>query len=464
MARRIILALAIFSIIFFPLVEDARAQSEDQDPIYIVQEGDSLNLIAQKFGVPARDLIAANNLVDPNSLGIGDRLIIPGLEGIHGILTADAVPLGFDLRSLSVGYQIPISMLTRLNRVTSPSEIFAGANLILPEANDKNRLERIGQINPGQSALEIAAAARLNPWSLSASTMVENSTGLISGDGLFYAAAQDSPGIVASSALVTKIEANPLPLKQGGTLVLRVSTREPVTLSGKLGTYDLAFETESDNKYVAMQGIHAMASPGLIPLSLKASSASGQVYEFEESLLLKSGNYPQDPPLTVDPKTIDPAYTQPEDNEVADATRPVTPNKYWTEIFRPPVDEPICIKSWFGNRRSYNGSPFNYFHTGLDYGVCANLNVIAPAPGKVVFVGQLTVRGNATIIDHGWGVYSGFWHQSKINVKVGDEVKAGDIIGQIGGTGRVTGPHLHWEVWVNGVQVNPLNWLDSVYP
>jgi murein DD-endopeptidase MepM/ murein hydrolase activator NlpD len=83
----------------------------------------------------------------------------------------------------------------------------------------------------------------------------------------------------------------------------------------------------------------------------------------------------------------------------------------------------------------------------------------------VVFVGSLlTVRGNVTIIDHGWGIYSGFYHQSKINVKVGDVVEAGQIIGQIGGTGRVTGPHLHWDLFVNGIQVDPLDWLDRVYP
>jgi murein DD-endopeptidase MepM/ murein hydrolase activator NlpD len=463
MGKRIILTFVLLSILLFPF-EIAQAQSEDQYPIYIVQAGDTLNLIAQKFGVPVRDLISANNLSDPNSLGIGDRLIIPGLEGIHGILAADVVPLGFDLRSLSIGYQIPISMLGRLNRVTSPSEIFAGANLILPQSNDSNRLEQIGQINPGQSLLEAAISARLNPWSLASSNLIDNSSVLIAGDGLFYPASPDAPEAFAGSALVTKIEANPLPLKQGGTVVLRVYTREPAAVSGKLGSYVLAFQPENDNQYVALQGIYALADPGLTSLSLKAVGASGDVYEFEESLLLKSGNYPQDPPLTVDPKTIDPQYTKPEDDEVANTTRPVTSTRYWTKLFRPPVDEPICIKSWFGNRRSYNGGPYIYFHTGLDYGVCANLNIYAPAPGKVVFVGPLTVRGNATIIDHGWGVYSGFWHQSKINVKVGDMVQAGDIIGEIGSTGRVTGPHLHWEVWVNGIQVDPLDWLDNLYP
>ena len=74
------------------------------------------------------------------------------------------------------------------------------------------------------------------------------------------------------------------------------------------------------------------------------------------------------------------------------------------------------------------------------------------------------MRGNTTIIDHGWGVYSGFWHQSKFDVQVGDIVEQGQVIGEVGGTGRVTGPHLHWELWVNGIQVDPLDWLTNTYP
>ena len=74
------------------------------------------------------------------------------------------------------------------------------------------------------------------------------------------------------------------------------------------------------------------------------------------------------------------------------------------------------------------------------------------------------MRGNATFIDHGEGIYTGYFHQEEIYVSVGQQVQAGELIGKIGGTGRVTGPHLHWEVWVNGVQVNPLDWLNQVYP
>ena len=90
--------------------------------------------------------------------------------------------------------------------------------------------------------------------------------------------------------------------------------------------------------------------------------------------------------------------------------------------------------------------------------------ITAPAAGKVVFAGLWTVRGNATIIDHGWGIYSGFWHQSEIDVQVGQVVEQGQVIGLVGGTGRVTGAHQHWEVWANGVQVNPMDWLQQSYP
>ncbi len=106
-------------------------------------------------------------------------------------------------------------------------------------------------------------------------------------------------------------------------------------------------------------------------------------------------------------------------------TSNITPDKYWDGKFIKPVDEPSCIKSWFGNRRSYNDQPYNKYHTGVDFGVCANLNVYAPADGTVVYTGPLTIRGNATIIDHGLGVYSGFWHQEIYWLKLVRKLKPG---------------------------------------
>ncbi len=461
MFRRLFLLISI-SLTLLPLGA-VQAQSSTDNPVYVVQPGDTLNLIAQEFGVPVRSLIAINNISDPNSLNVGDTLIIPGLEGVQGTLTVSAVPLGYNLQALSVGFQIPRSQLARINRVTSPSEVFAGANLILPQSNQDTKLEQIGQLGSGQTMLDAAIASHTNPWSLAAANNSTSPSHLIAGSTLFYNSAKDQAASINNS-LVTKMEALPLPLHQGDTFVLRVYTRGPVNLTGKLGDYDLVFHQEKDNQYVALQGIYAMAVPGLTALQINATSDQGSSFSSEESLLLKAGIFPQDPPLTVDPSTIDPAVTRPEEDLITNATHPSSPDKLWSEIFRAPVDSP-CIKSTYGNRRSYNGGPFSSFHTGVDFGVCANnLNIYAPAPGKVVYVGLLAVRGNATIIDHGWGVYSGIYHQSKTMVKVGDTVTAGQIIGQIGATGRVTGPHLHWDLFVNGIQVNGLDWLNRVYP
>ena len=91
-------------------------------------------------------------------------------------------------------------------------------------------------------------------------------------------------------------------------------------------------------------------------------------------------------------------------------------------------------------------------------------NILAPAPGKVVFVGSQLLHGNTTMINHGWGVYTLYAHQSEFLVQEGDRVKAGDIIGRVGSTGRSNGPHLHWEVWVGGIQVDPMDWLVDSYP
>ena len=143
-------------------------------------------------------------------------------------------------------------------------------------------------------------------------------------------------------------------------------------------------------------------------------------------------------------------------------------DRFWNSIFTAPAAYPDCFTSRFGTRRTYKVTNTQIqipgFHTGLDFCGGEGLAITAPAPGRVIFAQSLTVRGNATIIDHGWGVYSGFWHQSEFKVQVGDIVEQGQLIGLVGGTGRVTGAHLHWEIWVNGVQVDPLDWLASAYP
>lgn len=458
-----ILFIAILLAIFctpFP----ASAQSQDDGPIYIIQSGDSLNVIAARFGVSTDDLIRVNQIQNPNLLNAGDRLVIPGLPGVSGVLTTRVLGLGESFRMLALQNATPLELIYRLNKITSPAESYSGASVIIPVQEGERPATRLTTLKPGQSLLELAIITNQNPWKVTMDNSPRTGWDLPSGTMLIVSGQPNQNNSSPISDRLYNVSINPLPIVQGSTLVIAISAAEEVALSGELNGYPLHFFTTGSNEYFAIQGIHAMANIGLAPITLSGQFADGSSFAYEQMLLLRPGGYAEDPPLYVDPETIDPKNTKPEDDQVKAITTPATPQKYWDGLFRQPVDEPVCIKSWYGNRRSYNGSEFNYFHTGVDYGVCANLNIYAPAAGVVVFAGPLTVRGNATIIDHGWGVYSGFWHQAEINVSVGEMVEPGQLIGLIGGTGRVTGPHLHWEIWANGVQVQPLDWLDRAYP
>ncbi|HRV96762.1 MAG TPA: M23 family metallopeptidase, partial [Anaerolineae bacterium] len=118
----------------------------------------------------------------------------------------------------------------------------------------------------------------------------------------------------------------------------------------------------------------------------------------------------------------------------------------------------------FGTRRSYNDSSDLSFHAGTDFGGGVGEPLYAPAGGIVVLAEPLMVRGNAVLIDHGMGLFSGYWHQSEIVVTPGQHVEPGDLIGYEGDTGLVTGPHLHWEFRLNGIAVDPLQWTRESIP
>ena len=118
----------------------------------------------------------------------------------------------------------------------------------------------------------------------------------------------------------------------------------------------------------------------------------------------------------------------------------------------------------FGARRSYDGVMSDQWHHGHDIAANHGDPIVAPATGTVVWTGDLVIHGIGVILDHGAGVYSGYWHMSLIAVRVGDEVEGGDWLGNIGSTGLSTGPHLHWEVIVRGVDVDPVQWTGEERP
>ncbi len=136
-----------------------------------------------------------------------------------------------------------------------------------------------------------------------------------------------------------------------------------------------------------------------------------------------------------------------------------TPARMWDGFFLRPVGG--AITDVFGSRRSYNGGPATGSHSGVDFGAGAGAPVQAAASGRVALARRLPVRGNGIVIDHGAGVFTGYFHLSAIMVQPGQEVRVGETIGAVGSTGLATGPHLHWEVVVGGYHVNGLTWLQA---
>lgn len=184
-----------------------------------------------------------------------------------------------------------------------------------------------------------------------------------------------------------------------------------------------------------------------------------QAMTFPLEFKVKEGNYLSEV-LHVDASKVNPkgkkvlARITREQREVGKLYTTITFKKYWDRPFQLPIQNGI-VTSAFGTKRLYNGQLKN-FHTGLDLKAPMRTPIRAAANGKVVLAKDLFFSGHTVMIDHGYGVVTVYCHLSRFKVKVGQMVKAGDLIGLSGKTGRVNGPHLHWQTVVHKIKVNPL--------
>lgn len=448
-----------------------QAQSDSGAASYVVQAGDSLWSIAQRFRVSVTELAAVNNLQNPNQLMVGMELTIPAIVGYSGRLTSLPLAYGEDLQWISRKYQIPLEQIMRLNHIVTPNELYAGSPLVLPEEQLAVSPLPCVVLPEELTPLEFSMLTQTNPWQFAAQNQLTQTMQILPGESYrgFAEAQEETKRLVCPFA---NVDLSPTRFLQGKTAVVRLQGKEGMNIQATFMDRTTPLMEEAPESYVALLGVHAMAEPGLYPLEIRLLSDG--IVRFAHSQMINVGkvDYPYDNPLTVDPETIDPAVTEPENELWASYAQAFTPQKYWQGefVFPSPLSKEYCLTSgdcWssrFGNRRSYNGGTYDYFHTGLDIVGKEGVEIYAPADGVVVFAGALTVRGNATMIDHGWGVYTGYYHQKEIYVQVGDRVQAGQLIGLVGSTGRSQGPHLHFEVWVNGVQVDPLDWLSQVFP
>ncbi len=209
-------------------------------------------------------------------------------------------------------------------------------------------------------------------------------------------------------------------------------------------------------KWQALVGIDLTTTPRTYDVEIIAR-AGEHVTRTAYPLVVRTRTFPTRT-LTVDDAFVNPPPEAIEQIERDTQTlnriwAAASATKLWDGPFLRPVPDPA--NSRFGSRSVLNGQPRSP-HSGADFLSPEGRPVKAPNAGRVVFAGSQYFTGNTVVIDHGLGLFSLFAHLSRMDVHEGDTVATGEVVGEVGATGRVTGPHLHWTVRVNGARVDPL--------
>ena len=210
---------------------------------------------------------------------------------------------------------------------------------------------------------------------------------------------------------------------------------------------------QADGRSFGLMPVSVKDSPG--PASIEFLSKQGSTLAMEE-FVVRATHFPSEN-IRLSPD-IEALHSTPEEIQLLTGFRnEVSDSRYWQDPFEPPVEG--CVTSPFGVKRLHNGKPTGEFHGGVDQRTPAGEAIRAISSGKVIFAKTFNVLGNAVGLDHGQGLGSMYLHMTTLAVANGAMVKKGDVLGYAGSTGRSTGPHLHWVLYANGVNVNPAQWV-----
>lgn len=220
------------------------------------------------------------------------------------------------------------------------------------------------------------------------------------------------------------------------------------------------YKGKNNNTLFALIGIDLFTKPGLYCLTLKVKTNS-ETFEIKKFIKIKEKYFPLKK-IHVEEKYVIPP---PEvlnrikrEREILDKVfKTLTPQYLFEKEFICPL--PAEGKRNFGERRIFNLKKESR-HTGVDIPAPLGENVKASNKGKIVLARDLYYAGKTVIIDHGFGLFSVYCHLSQINVREGELVSKGYVIGKVGATGRVTGPHLHWGFKLNGARIDPYSILE----
>ena len=236
-----------------------------------------------------------------------------------------------------------------------------------------------------------------------------------------------------------------------GDIVLITVKNVVGPVEGTFNNRKLYFNS-AHRSYKALLGVDLLLEPGTYPLEIKSRNK-----KIQKDITIVKKKYPvQRLTLPEGMVVLSPENEArvAQDQKKTSAIWPIDSQRIWSGSFVDPLPGKK-IGTPFGVRRIINNIPKNS-HSGMDVTAEAGDPVKAPNDGVVVLVDDQFYSGNSIVLDHGQGIYTMFFHLSKINVRYGQAVMKGDVIGLVGSTGRSTGAHLHWGVRMQGARVDPL--------
>ncbi len=479
-----ILSLAILALIFQPVL----AQTESPTPtliptlaptptpsftpgpngdiplVHIVQSGETLTTIADLYSTTVEVLQQLNNISDPELVFAGQELIVPGGGG-SAVATSYVVQLGDTLSNLAADFNTTTIAIAQANQLINPYHLVSGQPLTIfsrtGSAAPQPRTGTPHMVQSGDTLLTIAAQYNQSPAAIIAANDLSIPTYLLPGQRLRIPSDsryQTLPGQWAAIGL------HPVSAVQGQTLAIYAEHLTVGQPSGEFLGQSLRFSPFGERGYVALVGIDAFTPPGDHPLFL--TGIGEQPWRpFRQNIRIGSGNYGTQA-ITI-PENLShllaPEIRADEDTFLATVFSQFNEAQLWDGLFQMPISNTI-VTADYGAARSYNGGPIEIYHTGIDFSGGIGTPIFAPANGRVVYSNTTSIRGNVLIVDHGLGVMSGFYHLSKILVPVGELVSAGQLIAEGGNSGLSSGPHLHWDLRIMNVTVNPLQWTEESFP
>ena len=346
---------------------------------------------------------------------------------------------GLDAASLQQTYG-------HMNRQRQPT---IGSTLLLPNTG----IDRTGEIiRPLASVLKTAVSHNLSPWSIIQGNNLQSPYQPLLYRLIFIP--NENQAVREYPIGFAQLELSQIPAKPGEAIALRgiVESAQQVTSSLNQAALDVF---QNGRFLIGITGTGAFYGSGEPELTIRTGNNPLWVQPWR--FVDHEWNF-QQITLTGSAAEIDQASRDAERKRLMVIWQQASTTPQWRTPFANPVDSYLEITSSFGARRSYNGGPYSTYHEGVDYAAYGGTPVLAPAAGTVVIAETLYVRGGAVIIDHGLGIYTGYYHMSNVTATPGQQVEQGQLLGEVGTTGFSTGNHLHWDLLVNGIWVDASAW------